>query len=263
LVLHYSDGVLPAATERILRTVRDDALVLDVGGWAAPFNRADWILDLMPHGTRGAMGSYGPRAERFTAKTWVQRDICAREPWPFADGQFDFAICVTTLEDIRDPIWVCQELSRVARAGYVEVPTIEAELIYNVEGDGPWLGHDHHRWFCETSGGELVFTHKPHSIHHDWTLRVLPRWRERMTLEDHLQGLFWEGSLPARERILIAHDFLTFKDELRDRLIRKFEPSPVELRAKQARDAVRHGIALARKPVRDAAEQVIGRVTKR
>ena len=39
------------------------------------------------------------------------------------DDQFDLAICVTTLEDIRDPIWACHELNRVARAGYVEVPS--------------------------------------------------------------------------------------------------------------------------------------------
>src|SRR5947209_20356182 len=111
--------MLPAATDRILRTLADDALVLDVGGWAAPFNRADWVIDLMPYDTRGPLGSYGGGAERFTRDTWVQRDICDREPWPFADAQFDFALCVTTLEDIRDPIWVCSELARVARAGSV------------------------------------------------------------------------------------------------------------------------------------------------
>ena len=161
-------AVLPAATERILRTLPDDALVLDVGGWAAPFNRADWMLDLMPYETRGGLvpGGYGNVEERFSAETWVRRDFCDREPWPFADDQFDFALCVTTLEDIRDPIWVCAEMSRVAKAGYVEVPTIEAELIYSIEG--PFLGHSHHRWLVNIVDGGLVFMHKPHSIHHDW-----------------------------------------------------------------------------------------------
>ncbi len=74
----------------------------------------------------------GPRA--LHEDTWHLADICDRDPWPFADDQFDFAVCVTTLEDIRDPIGACRELSRVAKAGYVEVPTVEAELIYNVEG---------------------------------------------------------------------------------------------------------------------------------
>ena len=255
--------MLPAATERILSSLPGDARVLDVGAWAAPFNRADWVLDLMPYATRGAMGSYGPGPERFTERTWVTRDICAREPWPFRDGQFDFAVCVTTLEDVRDPIWVCSELARVARAGYVEVPTVEAELIYNVEGDGPWLGHEHHRWFVEMSGGELVFMHKPHSIHHDWTLRVLPRWRAEMSLEDHLQGLFWDGALPARERFLIGHDYEDALQELRERVQARFEPSMAEVRVKQARDVALHGLNLAKKPVRSAAENVLGRVGRR
>lgn len=256
--------MLPAATERILATVADDALVLDVGGWAAPFNRADYMLDLMPYETRGAMGSYGPKRERFTERRWITRDICDHTPWPFADRQFDFAICVTTLEDIRDPIWVCSELSRVAKAGYVEVPTVQAELIYNVEGDGPYLGHEHHRWFVQIKGGEMVFMHKPHSIHHDWKLRVLPRWRERMTLEDHLQGMFWTDSLPARERFLIGTaDYEEARAELHQILQDTFEPSTAEIAVKQAREALAHQLNLAKQPVRKLAERAISRITNR
>jgi hypothetical protein len=250
--------VLPTATERILSTVPDSASVLDVGGWAAPFNRADWVIDVMPHATRGAMGSYGPGPERFSEDTWVIQDICDRDPWPFADDQFDFAICVTTLEDIRDPIGVCRELSRVARAGYVEVPTVEAELMYDVQGIGPWLGHLHHRWFCDHDPehpGGLVFWHKPHSIHHDWRLRVLPRWQESMTLEDELFGVFWEGEIHARERIVI-HDDPT---ELIERVRARFEPSAFEIRAKEARDRAQRAVGRVRMPLRRAVEKLIGR----
>jgi hypothetical protein len=255
--------MLPAATERILRDVPDGALLLDVGGWAAPFNRADWVLDLLGFESRVTTAAYGPAWERFSALTWVQRDICDRAPWPWPDGHFAFATCVTTLEGVRDPIWVCQELSRVARAGYVEVPTIEAELVLDADGEGPWLGGQDHRWFCELSGGELVFTHKPHSIHHDWSLRVLPRWRERMAPEDHHRGLFWEGALPARERFLVGAEHEALLDELRGRLRERFEPSATELRAKQARDVARQGFNLARKPARSAAERVLDELKRR
>jgi hypothetical protein len=255
--------MLPSATERILSTLPDDALVLDVGGWAAPFNRANWMLDIMPYETRGGLGSYGPPPERFSAQTWVQRDMCDKEPWPFADDQFDFSLCVTTLEDIRDPIWVCQELARVSKAGYIEVPTIEAELIYNVEGQGAFLGHEHHRWLCEFEDGGVAFTHKPHSIHVDWTLRVLPRWREKMAVEDHLQGMFWEGTFNARERLLIGPDYDAFRAELRERVLAKFQPSAFELGVKRAREAARHRVALAKRPVRAAAERALGRLAGR
>jgi len=242
--------MLPSATSRFLAELPDEALVLDVGGWAAPLNRADWVIDLQPYATRGGMGSYGPGPERFGLDTWVVGDICAREPWPFADDQFDFAVCVTTLEDVRDPIWVCSELSRVAKAGYVEVPTVEAELIYNVEGDGQHLGHEHHRWFVDIKDGELEFLHKPHNIHHDWTLRVVPRWRARMTVEDELQGLFWEGEVRAHERILV-HGYPL--DELRERIRARFTPSPAELRVKELQHAVAHVAARALLPVRRTA----------
>src|SRR5438477_6647195 len=91
-----------------------DGLVLDVGGGARPFTRADWVIDTLPYEARGKLGWDGdPRAERFGPSSWVCRDICDRRSWPFADGQFDFAVCSHTLEDVRDPVWVASELQRV------------------------------------------------------------------------------------------------------------------------------------------------------
>ena len=255
--------MLPAALERISQTIPGDALVLDVGGGAAPFNRADWVLDLMAYESRSTGGAHGPAWERFEARSWVQRDACDKAPWPWPDDHFAFATCMGTLEELRDPVWVCQELSRVARAGYVEVSTVEAELVPGADDGGPWLGRGEHRWFCAMSQGELVFTHKPHSIHHDWTLRVQPRWRERMTVEDEQQGLFWEGALPARERFLVGAERAAALDELRQRLRDRFEPSTAELRARQARDVARQGVNLARKPARQAAGRVLAELARR
>ncbi len=51
------------------------------------------------------------------------RDICDHEPYPFGDQEFDFVICSQTLEDVRDPIWVCSEINRIGKAGYIEVPS--------------------------------------------------------------------------------------------------------------------------------------------
>jgi len=92
-------------------------LVLDVCGWACPFNRANWILDAQPYASRGYYATFGgprsqgPSEEWFTHDTWVQRDICDRHLWPFHDKQFDFLICSHTLEDIRDPVFVCSEIN--------------------------------------------------------------------------------------------------------------------------------------------------------
>ena len=225
--------MLPANLERILARLNDDAVVLDVGGWAAPLNRADWVLDLMPYDTRGGLvaGGFGHGPERFDASRWVERDICDRDPWPWPDGFFDFAVCVTTLEDVRDPVGVCRELSRVAKAGYVEVPTVWAELAHWWEG--PYLGHAHHRWLCDVEDGGLVFLHKAHSIHADRRLRVHRRWTSEMAVEDHLQGLFWEGGLAARERVVVG-EFPA--PELAARIQERFRPSVTERAAERVRD---------------------------
>jgi hypothetical protein len=92
---------------------------------------------------------------------------------------------------------------------------------------------------------------------------VLPRWRAKMSLEDHLQGLFWEASLPARERFLIGSDYEDALEELRERVRRRFEPSEAEVRVKQARDLAAHGVNLAKKPLRGAAERMLDRLGRR
>jgi hypothetical protein len=191
--------VIAASLERLAREVPGDALVLDAGGWARPLSRADWVIDIEAYATRGTWGHDGdPQAERFTADTWVQRDLCAREPWPFADGQFDFAVCSHTLEDVRDPVWVCSELQRVARAGYVEVPAPVEELTWGVHGE--WVGWTHHRWLCVIEDGALELVYKPH-------LLAAPGWHlphetlSRLTPEERVSTLWWDGTLSCHERV--------------------------------------------------------------
>jgi Methyltransferase domain len=190
-----------SSVERLNRELDGEQLVLDVGGWIQPFTRADWVIDLMPYETRGMLGSDGPPPERFTTETWVQRDVCARDPWPFADGQFDFAVCSHTLEDVRDPVWVCGELARVARAGYVEVPSRLEEQSFGVEGE--WAGWAHHAWLVEIADGGIEVVAKPHNIHTDPGYQFPPGFHERLTPEERVQTLFWEGELPCRERVFV------------------------------------------------------------
>lgn len=176
----------------------DHAKVLDVGGWARPLDRADWVLDLMPYHSRGMLGHDGDGQERFNADTWVTRDICAREPWPFADGLFDFAVCSHTLEDLRDPVWVCAELQRVARAGYIEVPSRLEEQSWNVQG--PWVGWGHHHWLIDVDADGISFVFKPHILGGIPGSAFPPRFAEGLQDADRVQTLWWEGAFECRER---------------------------------------------------------------
>jgi methyltransferase family protein len=175
-----------------------EAQVLDVGAWASPFNRAQWVLDSEPfetrgyHRTFGGVPSQGGEREWFAKETWIQRDICDREPWPFADKQFDFVICSHTLEDIRDPLWVCSELIRVARAGYIEVPSRVFESTRGVERPNT-AGLSHHRWLIDISGDTIRFLQKYQFIHSHWRYNIPKAFLRSRPPEAAVQCLWWKG----------------------------------------------------------------------
>jgi len=197
--------VIESSRDRLLRSLSSSAVVLDVGGWADPFERADWVLDVMPYASRGLYRREGwterpSTPERFTSESWIQRDICEREPYPFADGEIDFAICSQTLEDVRDPLWVCSEINRIAKAGYVEVPSRLEEQSWGV--NGPFVGWSHHRWLIDVLEQEIEFTVKLHSIHSRRSQHFPPGFWETLTPGERVQTLWWEGGFAFRERLI-------------------------------------------------------------
>ena len=194
--------MLPESVERILERVADHDVVLDVGGWARPLARADWVLDLQPYETRAMLGRDGGGPERFAAGTWIQRDMCAREPWPFADGEIDFAVCSQTLEDVRDPVWVCSELVRVAKAGYVEVPSRLEEQSYGVHG--PWVGWSHHRWLIDVRGSSVQFVFKHHLLHARESDHFPAGFHTTLSPQERAQQLWWDGDFDFGERIMTS-----------------------------------------------------------
>lgn len=176
------------------------ARVVDVGGGAAPFARADHVVDAVAWEDRGS-GSDGARgtAPGLSREQWTQVDLCDRRPWPFADKSFDFAVCSHVLEDVRDPLWVCSELSRIARAGYIEMPSRVLEQSRGVENP-LYAGYCHHRWLVCRRAGVLEFRHKPHLLHavDDAIVANLSAGR-RINPRYAFVALDWEGHINARE----------------------------------------------------------------
>jgi hypothetical protein len=199
-------AVIASSATRIVESLSAKALVLDVGGWGKPFTRADWVLDHMPYETRGLYGIDGAGGERFSRDTWVRRDICDHEPWPFADKQFDFVVCSHTLEDVRDPVWVGRELARVARAGYIEVPSRLEEQSYGVQG--PWVGWGHHHWLVDIEPGRVRFTFKHHVMHNRGTDHFPPGFHDRLPEDDRVQCLWWEDAFDVEEQIFMSPEGL-------------------------------------------------------
>lgn len=198
--------MLAESVRAILERLSPSDKVLDVGGWWAPFTRADWVMDLMPYETRGDGGRHGAEEERFTAATWIQRDICDREPYPFEDGEIDFVVCSHTLEDVRDPLWVCAEMARIGNAGYIEVPSRLEEQAYGFQG--PWAGWSHHRWLIDIADGGIEFVFKHHVVNGRDSDHFPPGFQQALAEEQRVQTLWWEGPFPVRERILVDADAL-------------------------------------------------------
>jgi hypothetical protein len=210
--------MLEKSRERLLATLGPDQVVLDIGGWADPFERADWVIDLMPYETRGLYTRKGwikprePLTERFTKETWIERDLCDREPYPFADDSIDFVICSQTLEDLRDPVWVCEEMARIAKAGYIEVPSRLEEQSWGVAGR--FVGWSHHRWLIDVVDGGMEFVLKPHSLHSRKNQYFPSGFLELLSDEERVETLWWENGLTCHERVF-------FEDEDLDRYLRE------------------------------------------
>jgi len=232
----------------MLERLAPSDLVLDVGGWAKPLGRANWVLDLMPYETRGLYGRLDEGEERFGPDTWIVTDMCDRKPWPFSDDQFDFVVCSHTLEDVRDPIWVASELNRVARAGYVEVPSRIEEQCWGVHG--PWVGWSHHRWLVDATGRGLEFVLKPGVLNGREDLRFPPGIASVLTAEERVHVVWWEGSFECEERMFFE------PDDLHDYLGSLVERHLPEFQARMPRATPGHR-------ARQAAARLLGRARRR
>ncbi len=131
---------------RISIPVDHDSLVLDVGSGDKPHWRADVLLDRYVGREHSGQRS-GTEAARVDRPLF---DADAAD-MPFADHAFDFAICSHVLEHVERPDAVIAELTRVAKAGYIEVPEAASAKI---------LDFPSHLWWVTLDDGVLVFTAK-------------------------------------------------------------------------------------------------------
>jgi SAM-dependent methyltransferase len=182
--------------EEIVAQLPKNFLVLDVGGAGAPFLRADYVMDILPFEEVHWDQARDRGTPRFDKSTYVQRDICSREPWPFKDKMFDYVICAHVLEDIRDPIWVLDEILRVGKAGYIEVPSRLYETSYGTEGKSV-TGASHHRWIVDVVDDALRFTFKLSWVHLPFVAKKQPPQGDARFLR-----LEWKENLKYKEQVL-------------------------------------------------------------
>lgn len=207
--------MLQENSDLIMEGLKPTDLVLDIGGWAHPFNRANYIMDSGPYETRGyynrtfarnnPIPPIGGDVEVFTEQTWIQRDICDKQPYPFNDKELDFVICSHTLEDIRDPLWVCSEMIRIAKAGYIEVPSRVWESCRGSERR--IAGLSHHRWLIDIDqkSSSIHFVQKFHRIH-EWRYSLPKSVLRELPADASVQWLFWKGHFNFEEMTIHGDD---------------------------------------------------------
>jgi len=199
------------------------ARILDIGGWFAPCRQATHMVDIMPYETMNRAGAYGYGDIQVKPENYHRLDLGEIDRLPFEDQSFDFVVCRHTLEDIKDPIKICREMMRVAKAGYIETPHRTYESTKGVERHW-WCGHYHHRWLVEIDGNSIVFQFKPHNIHSSsrFHFRCWPWQKVREEFKN--TGLLWEGRFSASERVIIDYadvkrDLMAHKQKMRGKRI--------------------------------------------
>lgn len=187
---------------RITLPISKDALVLDVGSGDKPSWRADVLLDLYPGQEYAAQRSGSSEAR-------VSRPLFDADAadMPFADQVFDYTICSNLLEHVPDPGAVMEELMRVSRAGYIEVPEAASAKIVDFPS---------HVWWCRMEGGTLVMRPKSRR----WYDEEIGGYLQRSGLEDRVRKvldssfeqrvimLHWEGRIDHRVEGEVSGDFM-------------------------------------------------------
>lgn len=191
---------------RIAVPVRDSDLVLDVGSGDKPSWRADVLLDRYA-GAEFASQRSGRSAARVSRPLF---DADAAD-MPFADDAFDYAICSNLLEHVTDPDGVAAELTRVARAGYIEVPEAASAKIVDFPS---------HLWWCRLDDRDpeaptLVMTAKTTPYFDAEIDAYINRAGVRRSLDavlnskfdDRVIQLHWSGSVRLRTEGVLSPEF--------------------------------------------------------
>jgi ubiquinone/menaquinone biosynthesis C-methylase UbiE len=131
------------------------------GSW--PISQGDVVADVgcghmpFPYATVLVDRSLDDGAERFgngipyDGRKVIEADIEKR--LPFGQNWIDFSYCSHLLEHTEDPEKACDELKRVSKMGFIEVPNLQYELFWGSDVGGPLI----HKWIVAVKDGTIIF----------------------------------------------------------------------------------------------------------
>lgn len=140
--------------------------ILEVGG--SMKQHQDIQIDVLVDIIRPEESFYTPSTLK--AKRFVRLDV-TREKLPFKDKEFDFCLCTHTLEDLLTPFLIIEEMSRVAKRGYMTTPSMGRDIVFGpIDLTNyrcgpirvPGLGH--HKWLFQNKNGIMKIIPKNYAL---------------------------------------------------------------------------------------------------
>src|SRR3989344_6029306 len=169
--------------------------ILDIGGAMKQHERIkiDTLVDII----RPEEAPYRP--SKLKAKKFIKVDI-TKEKLPFKNNEFEVCLCTHTLEDLYDPFPAINEMSRVAKRGYIATPAMGADMVFSHIDMTDWLsgasrvpGKAHHKWFFVNDGGVMKIIPKNYGILYTSNFQIVD-WNGEEEFE-----LFWYDRIDIKE----------------------------------------------------------------
>jgi SAM-dependent methyltransferase len=124
--------------------IQENSKVLDIGSGGEPFVYANFLIDRFPGNTHHRYNKLKTNNLPF-----VNGDI---QFLPYKNKSFDFVYCAHVLEHVEDPKNALDEIMRIGKRGYIEVPTKMSDIIFNFTR----LKH-FHKWYISVINNTLIF----------------------------------------------------------------------------------------------------------
>ena len=133
----------------------------------------------------------------FKKKNFPFTQIPSSGKLPFKDKEFDYVILSHVMEHVPNLIEFKNEIERIAKSGYIELPTkLNDNLVFGC--DEEVLGH---KWWFEFDDDQqqLLYTKKIDAV--EKFLSVAQIWRLQKFYEDSfLLQFYWKDSIELKER---------------------------------------------------------------
>ncbi len=183
--------------------------ILDVGG--SMKQHTDIQIDTLVDIIRPEESKYN--RSKLHAKHFVKCDF-VKEKLPFKDKEFDVCLCTHVLEDLYDPFPLINEMSRVAKRGYIATPSMGKDIEFTKINFSDWKtgarrlpGVSHHKWLFYMKDGKMVVLPKNYPLLYSSDFHV-SKW-----LGEEEFRYFWKGKIEYVEKTDI--DFKKLINEYR------------------------------------------------